>query len=77
MVDCKKSHSSDNIMFCAISGEASDDSIAKVPDLIRSYALYDIYNMEQTSLFFCALSEKSLIINVKVWTGGKLCKTRL
>ena len=73
-----------NIVFRSTSGEAgyvSDvtckDWIDRLPSIIEGYDMKDIYNMDETGLFFRALPSKSLMLKSKQCAGGKISKERL
>ena len=67
-----------NINFasvCVESGSVSEkqvtDWIAMLPDIARVYTHCDIYNMNETGLYFGSLPDKSLSIRVDDCNGGK------
>lgn len=73
-----------NITFKAISGEAASvnyDDVAsfleKLPSLIRGYSPSNIYNADETGLFFRALPNKTLTLKNEKCIGGKLPKERV
>ncbi|KAH0817235.1 hypothetical protein GEV33_005556 [Tenebrio molitor] len=73
-----------NIKFKAVSGEAasvnSEDVQAffdKVPTLLRGYSPQNVYNADETGLFFRALPDKTLVLKSEKCTGGKMSKERL
>lgn len=77
----KKRH---NITFRAISGEAANVNqdvvksfTEKVPSLIEGYDSRDIYNADETGLFFRALPDKTFALKGVKCTGGKMAKDRL
>ncbi|XP_065357188.1 tigger transposable element-derived protein 4-like [Calliphora vicina] len=77
----KKRH---NISFRTISGEAAsvnqNDVInftEKVPSLIEGYDSRDIYNADETGLFFRALPDKTFALKGETCAGGKMAKDRL
>ena len=73
-----------NIRCATLSGErASVDSLTveswrgHLPDIIKDYALRDIFNMDETGLFFRALPDKTLAVKGSDCAGGKKSKERL
>lgn len=73
-----------NISFKAISGEAANvnlsdvkNFIEKVPLLIKDYQPKDIYNADETGLFFRMLPDKTLSLKGEKCVGGKLSKERV
>ena len=67
-----------NINFasvCVESGSVSEkqvtDWIAMLPDIARVYTHCDIYNMNETGLYFGSLPDKSLSIRGDDCKGGK------
>jgi hypothetical protein len=77
----KKRH---NIVFRSICGEASEVDIGTViswkshlPNLYKNYRPEDVFNADETGLFFRALPNKTLAIKGQECRGGKLAKERL
>ena len=75
---------SHNIAFNVISGEAADvssetidDWKQRIPSIIDGYALEDIYNCDETGLFYRALPDKTLSIKGQQCQGGKRSKERV
>lgn len=73
-----------NIAFKCISGEAASvdkedvtNFAAKVPLIIRGYDAKNIYNADETGLFFRALPNKTLALKKEKCQGGKMSKDRL
>lgn len=73
-----------NIAFKNISGEAADVSYADVTQfrttlssILAQYRAEDIYNADESGLFFRALPTKTLAFKSDKCTGGKLSKERL
>lgn len=73
-----------NITFKTISGEAAsvnpEDVVAffdKIPSLLRGYSAHDVYNADETGLFYRALPNKTLALKSEKCTGGKMSKERL
>ncbi|XP_039966686.1 tigger transposable element-derived protein 6-like [Bactrocera tryoni] len=73
-----------NVAFRSISGETSDVSSmdveqfkAKLPSLLRDYKPEDIYNADESGLFFRALPDKTLGLKSEKCMSGQLCKERL
>ena len=70
-----------NIAFNVISGEAADvssetidDWKKRIPSIIDGYALEDIYNCDETGLFYRALPDRTLSIKGQHCQGGKRSK---
>lgn len=77
----KKRH---NIAFKTISGEGASVNpedvssfLSKLPSLIENYRPCDIYNADETGLFYRALPDKTLALKGEKCTGGKMAKERL
>lgn len=77
----KKRH---NISFKVISGESAsvnpdtiNDWINRMPDIINGYNPDDIFNMDETGLFYKVLPEKTLTFRGEKCSGGKRAKERL
>ncbi|XP_045463820.1 tigger transposable element-derived protein 6-like [Harmonia axyridis] len=73
-----------NIAFKAISGEASSVNpidvemfLSKLPMLLKDYSPRNIFNADETGIFFRALPNKTLTLKHEKCTGGKLSKERL
>lgn len=72
------------ISFKCISGESADvsqDDVnqfrIKLPSLLLGYQPEDVYNADETGLFFRALPDKTLAFRSEKCSGGKLSKERL
>lgn len=73
-----------NISFKCISGESasvnSDDVqqfFEKIPSLLLGYRPEDVYNADETGLFFRALPNKTLAFKSEKCVGGKCLKKEL
>ncbi|GBO41594.1 Tigger transposable element-derived protein 4 [Araneus ventricosus] len=73
-----------NITFRSLCGEAADvdpssceDWQERLPLLLGGYDDKDIFNMDETALFFRALPNKSMIQKSEEARGGKIPKERL
>lgn len=73
-----------NIGFFKISGESADVDIDvvdtykhRLPDIVLGYEPKDIFNCDETGLFFRALPDKTLAKKGESCKGGKLAKERL
>ncbi|PFX11437.1 tigger transposable element-derived protein 6-like [Stylophora pistillata] len=73
-----------NIRCAVLSGEAADVDPTVVDDwekrletILEGYALEDIYNADETGVFFRALPTKSLVLRGEQCSGGKKSKDRL
>jgi hypothetical protein len=51
--------------------------ISKIPSLLRGYIPRDIYNADETGLFFRALPNKTFAFRGEKCAGGKMAKERL
>jgi hypothetical protein len=64
------------------SGSVSQDSVdhwinESLPALLNGYKLKDIYNTDETALFYSLMQDKSLNIRGEACTGGKKSQERL
>ncbi|XP_071054691.1 tigger transposable element-derived protein 6-like [Onthophagus taurus] len=73
-----------NVAFKCISGEAADvneeginEFMKKLPTFLLGYRPEDIFNADESGLFFRALSNKTLALKSEKCTEGKLSKERL
>ena len=73
-----------NIKQFKISGESADvdldvveDFKKRLPDLISPFKPEDVFNCDETGLFYRALPDKTLERKRQDVKGGKLCKERL
>lgn len=73
-----------NISFKSVSGEGASVNVddvnsflSKLPDIIRGYEAKNIYNADETGLFFRALPDKTYALKGEKCTGGKLAKERV
>ena len=73
-----------NIGGSKLSGERAsvdattvDSWLERLPNITRDYEARDIYNMDETGLFFRALPDKSLVVKGSDCAGGKKSKERL
>jgi hypothetical protein len=72
-----------NISFRVINGESSsvdittvDDWIQRIPKIIDGYEAKDIFNCDETGLFFKFMPDKSLTLHREECKGGKKSKER-
>jgi hypothetical protein len=70
-----------NIVFRAISGESAcgnqndvNDWTSRLPDIISNYEPQNIFNADETGLFFCAIPDKSLVLKGSQCVSGKRTK---
>lgn len=73
-----------NINFASVCGESGsvcqetvNDWKDRLPDILRGYDPKDVFNMDETGLFFKALPDKTLSIRGEQCKGGKSPKTDL
>lgn len=73
-----------NIAFRAISGEAASVNpkdvatfLTEIPSIINNYSRKNIYNADETGLFFRAVPNKTLHLKRERCIGGKFSKERL
>ena len=73
-----------NIRFAVISGEANDvdadtvdDWIKRLPSICEGYTSKDIFNADETGLYYRALPNKSMTVKGKTNRGGKNSKERI
>ena len=60
-----------------VDGIVVDDWKERLPDLISGYKPDDIYNMDETGLFYRALPDRTLAIKGQECIGGKKAKDRI
>lgn len=60
-----------------IDTSAAEEWLKRVPDVTRGYEAKDIFNADETALFYRQIPKKSLVTKVDKCTGGKLAKERL
>ena len=77
-------HKCNNIAFYIKKGEKADvdiavveDSKEKLPTLLEGYNPFDIFNMDETGLFFYTTQDKTLHQKSRECSGGKTAKIRL
>jgi hypothetical protein len=73
-----------NIVFRVISGESAcvnqndvNDWISRLPDIIINYEPRNIFNADETGLFFRAIHCKSSVLKRSQCIGGKKAKERI
>ena len=73
-----------NVAFYLKSGEKADVDIAviedwkkRLPIFLEGYNPCDIFNMNETGLFFCTTEDKTLHQKGQEFSGGKKAKMRL
>lgn len=73
------------LVFRTIAGEAAaadatacrDWRAGRLPEIMRQFKVDDIYNVDETALFYRLLPSKSIAFKGELCTGGKLSKERL
>ena len=72
-----------NIQFRVISGERAtvnaetvDDWKGRLPEILESYHPADVYNCDETGLFFKLKPDRSLVLDKNDCQGGKKAKDR-
>ena len=60
-----------------VDGIVVDDWKERLPDLISGYKPDDIYNMDETGLFYRDLPDRTLAVKGQECTGGKKAKERI
>jgi hypothetical protein len=77
----KKRH---DVVFRSVCGEkASVDThccsnwIKNLPDVLAGYSSNDIFNVDETDLFFKCLPDKTLMLKGEECSGGKYSKERI
>lgn len=72
------------IEFKALSGEAAEldtaaaeEWLKRIPDITRGYNMKDIFNADETALFYRQIPKKSLVTKMDKCKGGKLAKERV
>ncbi|XP_066153520.1 tigger transposable element-derived protein 6-like [Euwallacea fornicatus] len=73
-----------NISFKSISGESADvnpqdvsEFLQKLPSLFLGYRPQDIYNADESGLYFRALPDKTLALKSEKCVGNKMSKDKL
>ena len=73
-----------NLSFRVMLGESSDMDLTslnlwknRLPQLLEGYQPRDVYNLDETGLFFKQLPSKTLSFKQQQCSGGKLAKERL
>jgi len=81
LTNWKKRH---DVVFRTVCGEkASVDThccsnwIKNLPDVLAGYSSNDIFNVDETGLFFKCLPDKTLMLKGKECSGGKYGKERI
>ena len=71
----KNRHNIHGAISCGESGAVDlstcDDWKAKIPDLVAGYEARDIYNMDESGVFFRALPLRTLTVKKEACKGGK------
>jgi len=78
----KKRHSIGKATIVGEAASVSDDMVktwreSKLPDLTKRYSPDNIYNMDETGLFYRLQTDKTLHFKGKKCSGGKLSKERI
>ena len=60
-----------------MSQEDCNDWYQRLPDLIEGYEEQDIFNLDETGLFYRGLPDKTLNVKGTDCTGGKKSKERI
>jgi hypothetical protein len=60
-----------------VSKETVDDWVKRLPILTEGYRPEDIYNADETGLYFRALPSKSMVVNGHDTAGVKIAKDRI
>ncbi|XP_064479102.1 tigger transposable element-derived protein 6-like [Ornithodoros turicata] len=60
-----------------IDTRAAEEWLKRVPDVTRGYEAKDIFNADETALFYRQIPKRSLVTKVDKCKGGKLAKERL
>ena len=71
-----------NVKFSNLAGESADvpedaDWKRRLPEITEGYELSDIYNADETGLFYRALPSKSLVVKGDPCRGTKVAKERI
>ena len=77
----KTKHSVKFYKVCGESGDVDNDLVSdykeKIKEIVQGVKPEDVYNCDETGLFFRAVSDKSLSLKGDRCKGGKLSKERL
>ena len=74
-------HHHHNICYRSICGESAsvnplttNDWLGRLPSIVAKYDRSDVFNADETSLFFKALPGKSFVLSTEECKGGKRSK---
>ena len=74
----KKKHNIKQLKVCGESGDVSGATIAswkeRLPHILNGYSAHNIWNLDETGVFWRALPDKGLSERSKQCRGGKKCK---
>ena len=77
----KRRHNIGQLKMCGESGAVDqstvDDFTSKLPSICESYVADNIFNMDETEIFYCALPDKSLTVRGTDCHRGKHSKEQL
>ena len=77
----KKKHNIKQLKVCGESGDVSGATVdswkKRLPQILEGYDACDIWNLDETGVFWRALPDKGLSEQAKQCRGGKKCKQRL
>ncbi|XP_064647061.1 tigger transposable element-derived protein 6-like [Lineus longissimus] len=77
----KTRHNINQVTICGESESVDDNMVdewkKKLPELVAGYDPKDIFNMDETGLFYCALPCKTLRVRGDECKGGKKSKDRI
>ena len=60
-----------------VNAETLESRAERLPEIVKGYELKDIWNADETGLFWRALPDKSLSVKKGRWKGGKYVKQRI
>jgi hypothetical protein len=61
----------------AVDSESTEAWLEGLPSLLEGYEQRDIYNADETGLFYNVLPDRTLALKGESCHGGKNCKDRL
>ena len=54
-----------------------DDWMAKLPEIVKGYEAQNIYNMDESGIFYRAMPRRTLTVKKEACKGGKQAKERI
>ena len=77
----KKRFAIKQLKICGESGEVQGETVdswkERLPEIVQGYSKDNIWNMDETGLFFCALPDRGFAQKSRSCKGGKKSKQRV